>query len=192
MRSWKKINISEVFVVVLILRDHLLQKEEEDRRETAVFQEEPSRTVFPPDIHLVREYVQVLSQFHKITAQRGLVNWNTNPKQDLACVQLLSNFILQYDLILMHNLARKEINYLCNLGHLQKALLGAVRRQYVERLRAWQTKREAKPRRDDRVEHLSWTGKSDHNGWIEWESENKMEPGGEAGRKKEMLPVNTG
>lgn len=31
MRSWKKINISEVFVVVLILRDHSLQEEEEDR-----------------------------------------------------------------------------------------------------------------------------------------------------------------
>lgn len=43
--SSKKINISEVLVVVLILGDHLLQKEEEDRRETAVFQEEPSRAV---------------------------------------------------------------------------------------------------------------------------------------------------
>ncbi len=50
MRSWKKINISEVFVVVLIQREHLLQKEDEDRREAAVFQEEPSTT----DIHLVR------------------------------------------------------------------------------------------------------------------------------------------
>lgn len=192
MRSWKKINICEVFVVVLILRDHLLQEEEGDRRETAVFQEEPSRTVFPPDIHLVGEYIQVLSQFHKITAQRGLINRNTYPKQDLVCVQLLSNFILQYDLLLMHNFACKEINYLCNLGHLQKVLLGAIRRQYVERLRALQTKTEAKPRRDDRVEHLSWTGKSDHNGWIEWDSKNKMEPEGEAGRKKKMPPVNTG
>jgi len=46
-----KINISKVFVVVLILRDYLLQEEEEDQRETAAFQEEPSRTVLPPDIH---------------------------------------------------------------------------------------------------------------------------------------------
>lgn len=106
----------------------MLQKEEEDRRETAVFREEPSRTVFPPDIHLVREYIQELSQFHKITAQRGLIN--RNPTQDLACVQPLSNFILQYDLLLMHTFACKEINYLCNLGHLQKVLLGAVCRQY--------------------------------------------------------------
>lgn len=46
-RSSKKINISEVLVVVLILGDHLLQKEEEDRRETAVFQEETSRASVP-------------------------------------------------------------------------------------------------------------------------------------------------
>lgn len=69
IQYWKKINISQVFVVVLILRDHLLQKEDEDRRETAVFQEEPSRTVFSPHINLLREYIQVLSQFHKITVQ---------------------------------------------------------------------------------------------------------------------------
>lgn len=133
--------ISQVFVVVLILRDHLLQKEDEDRRETAVFQEEPSRTVFPPDIHLVRGYIQVLSQFHKITAQGGLINRNTNPKQDLACVQLLSNFILQYDLLLMHNFARKEINYLCNLGHLQKGATGCrsstTRRVIANWKRGW-------------------------------------------------------
>lgn len=54
MRSWKKINICEVLVVVLILRDHLLQKEDKDWRETAAFQEEPTRTAFPPDSRLVR------------------------------------------------------------------------------------------------------------------------------------------
>lgn len=46
-RSWKKIDIFQVFVVVLILRDHLLEKEDEDQRETAGFQEEPSRTSVP-------------------------------------------------------------------------------------------------------------------------------------------------
>lgn len=94
MQILKKINFSEVFIVVLILRDHLLQK---GRRETAAFQEEPSRTVFPPDRRFVRGCIQVLSQFHEITAQRGLISRNTNPKQDLAFVQRLSNFILEYD-----------------------------------------------------------------------------------------------
>lgn len=108
MRSWKKIPISTVFVVVLILRDHLLQTKEEDWRETTVFQEEPSKTVLAPDFHLLRKYMQVLSQFHKIAAQKGVINKNTNLKQDLTYVQLLSNFILQYDLILMHNSASKK------------------------------------------------------------------------------------
>lgn len=82
--------------------------EGEDQRETAVFQEEPSRAVFARDFHLVRKYMQVLLQFHKIAAQRGLINSNTNLKQDLACVQLLSNFKVQYDLLLMHNSASKK------------------------------------------------------------------------------------
>lgn len=145
--------------MVLILRDHLLQEEEEDRRETAVFQEDPSRAMFPLDIHLVREYVQVLSWFHKITAQWGLINRNTNAEQDMACAQLLGNFILQYDLILMHNSACKEINYLCNLGHLQKVQLGAICRQHVARLWTRQTKREANATWNDQVERLSRTGK---------------------------------
>ena len=85
-RLWKETSVSKVFVVVLILRGHLLQKEDEDLRETAAFQEEPSRTVFPPDSRLVRGYIQVLSQFHEITAQRGPINRNTNPKQDPACL----------------------------------------------------------------------------------------------------------
>lgn len=52
--------------------------------------------------------MQGLLQFHKIVAQRGLINSNTNLKQDLAYVQLLSNFKVQYDLLLMHNSASKK------------------------------------------------------------------------------------
>lgn len=72
----------------------MLHTEEEDRRETAVLQGEPSRTVFPPDIHLVREYIQVLSQFYMITAQRGLINRNTNPKQDLGVCATAEQFYI--------------------------------------------------------------------------------------------------
>lgn len=167
-----------MFVVGLILRDHLQNKK--DWRETDVFQEKPSRAAFPLDIRLVREHIRVLSQFHKITAQWGLINRNTNPEQEMACVQLLSNFILQYDLILMHNSASEEINYLCNLGHFQTRYWVLIVDGTLRDCEPNRLKKRPKPWR---VEHLSWTGKSHHYGWIEWESENKMEPEGEETKK---------
>ena len=85
----------------------------------------------------------------------------------------------------MHYSACGEINYLCNLGHLQRRYRVPFVANVSSDREARQTKRETEPRRDDWVEHLSWTGKSDHDGWVEWDSESKMEPEGEADRDRE-------
>lgn len=118
-KSCKKINIAEVFVVLLIPWEHLLQKTEEDQREAAGFQEEPSRTLH---IYSVRgKYASAGSSLHK----KDLIKRNTNPKQDPeSAQQSLSN--LNCNMTSYLSLQRNELPE--QLGHLQEVQLGANNR----------------------------------------------------------------
>lgn len=100
--------------------------------------------MFPPDIHLVRGYIQVLSQFHKITAQRGLINrkkqipnriWHVCNCWAIAC----------------YNMTSPSCIISKNLGHLQTGANGCcLSTTRFNDLQARHAERAAKARRDDR------------------------------------------